>query len=112
MGQNAYLVTVGNRGPHSNRDLSGKIADVCVDCHMEATPPPADLSYNQSGTNHSFWARKTICSTCHLDGRTADDVQGPIRPSSDAQELEGSRCIDGGDPKITLSVGERRGRQT
>ena len=78
MGQNAFLVTVGNRGPHSNRDLSGKVADVCVDCHMEATPPPADLSYNQSGTNHTFWARRTICGTCHTDGRTADDVQLPV----------------------------------
>ncbi len=81
MGENAFLVTTGIRGPHSNRDGSGKVADVCVDCHMEATPPPPDLSYEQTGTNHTFWARKTICSTCHTDGRTAEDVQGPIEAS-------------------------------
>jgi hypothetical protein len=101
MGQNAYLVTVGNRGPHSNRDLSGKVADVCVDCHMEATPPPADLSYNQSGTNHTFWARKTICSTCHMDGRTAEDVQGPIMASLETlkADLEGA-ILDAMDAEI------------
>jgi hypothetical protein len=91
MGQNAYLVTVGNRGPHSNRDASGKVADVCIDCHMEATPPPPDLSYNQSGTNHTFYARDTICSTCHLD-MEADDVQVPVTAGLEALqgELEGA----------------------
>lgn len=101
MGQNAFLVTVGNRGPHSNRDLAGKISNVCVNCHMEATPPPADLSYNQSGTNHTFWARKTICGTCHMDGRTADDVQLPIEASLATlkADLEGA-IVDAMDAEI------------
>jgi hypothetical protein len=32
---------------------------------MQATPPPAGFSYNQSGTNHTFAASITICSQCH-----------------------------------------------
>jgi len=59
MGQNAYLVDVGNRGKHS------MLEDSCVDCHMEATPPPPDLSYNGGGTNHTFYARADICGECH-----------------------------------------------
>ena len=77
MGQNAYFVTVGNRGWHSNRTATSVVADTCVSCHMEATPPPPDLSYSQSGTNHTFWARKTICTTCHVN-KTAEQVQGPV----------------------------------
>ncbi len=57
MGENAYLVAVPQRSPHSY------VKDTCVTCHMEATPPPPD--YNQSGTNHSFKASTAICSTCH-----------------------------------------------
>ena len=100
MGQNAFLVTVGNRGPHSNRDASGKISNVCVSCHMEATPPPAGLSYNQSGTNHTFWARKTICTTCHLN-KTAEEVQGPIEVSLETlkADLEGA-IVDAMDAEI------------
>jgi hypothetical protein len=32
---------------------------------MQATPPPAGFSYNQTGTNHNFAASITICSQCH-----------------------------------------------
>jgi cytochrome c553 len=59
MGENAYFVAESQRSPHSY------VKDTCVTCHMEATPPPAALSYQLSGTNHSFKASTTICATCH-----------------------------------------------
>lgn len=58
MGRNAYFVN-GLRSKHSF------LADTCATCHMEVTPPPAELSYNLSGTNHTFEASTTICSQCH-----------------------------------------------
>ena len=61
MGQNAYFVTAGQRGAHSY------INNTCTNCHMVATPPPALLSYNQTGTNHSFTADMSICGNCHGD---------------------------------------------
>ena len=64
MGQNAFFVQVGQRSSHAN------LKNSCVACHMQATPPPAGFSYNQSGTNHTFDASITICSQCHagIDG--------------------------------------------
>jgi hypothetical protein len=59
MGENAFLVEVGVRGSHS------LITDTCANCHMVQTPPPDVLSYNQGGTNHTFFASATICSNCH-----------------------------------------------
>ena len=59
MGQNAYFVTTGIRSSHSY------IENTCATCHMEITPPPADFSYNLSGTNHTFEASTEICSDCH-----------------------------------------------
>ncbi len=59
LGVNAYFVTPGQRGAHSY------IADTCATCHMELTPPPADLSLQGMGTNHTFKADLTICSNCH-----------------------------------------------
>jgi hypothetical protein len=61
MGENAYLIESGpaQRGPH------GFIADTCVTCHVELTPPPAELSYNLGGTNHEFAAKASICADCH-----------------------------------------------
>ncbi len=59
LGVNAYFVTPGQRGGHSY------IADTCATCHMELTPPPADLSFQGTGTNHTFKADLTICSNCH-----------------------------------------------
>jgi hypothetical protein len=79
MGQNAYFVEVGQRSFHSLLD------DSCVDCHMEATPPPPDLSYALYGTNHAFYARSDICSECH-SVVTAEDVQGPTEDA--LHELE------------------------
>ncbi len=66
MGENAYLVPVGFRSPHS------LIKDSCAKCHMESTPPPAEFSFQGGGTNHSFKASIKICGDCHskdLDGR-------------------------------------------
>jgi hypothetical protein len=71
MGQNLYFTEVGQRSFHS------LLEDACVDCHMEATPPPPDLSYQLGGTNHTFYARPDICSECH-SVVTAEDVQGPV----------------------------------
>ncbi len=59
MGQNAYFVDVGRRGKHS------LVTDTCANCHMEKTSPPADLSYQLSGTNHTFQPSVNICSNCH-----------------------------------------------
>lgn len=60
MGKNAYFVGNGDmRSPHS------LIVDTCANCHMEKTPPPPLLSYNLSGTNHTFQASTNICVTCH-----------------------------------------------
>ncbi|MHC5011325.1 MAG: hypothetical protein ACYTG6_10295, partial [Planctomycetota bacterium] len=69
-GQNAFFVTTGIRGDHSFLD------DTCVTCHVELTPPPADLSYNLGGTNHSFEASLAICTDCHglFDGGTIIDA--------------------------------------
>ncbi len=69
LGENAYFVNVGVRGSH------GLISDTCVTCHMEATPPPAALSYNLGGTNHTFFASSEICDTCHEE-ITAEVIQG------------------------------------
>lgn len=66
MGENAYFVPVGQRSQHAF------IADTCTTCHNVLTPPPEDLSYQGSGTNHTFEADKAICTECHgaFDGGT------------------------------------------
>jgi len=73
MGKNSYFVS-GERSPHS------LIADTCTTCHMELTPPPAALSYNLSGTNHTFAASLNICTECHgtFDGGSLTDVVGEL----------------------------------
>jgi mono/diheme cytochrome c family protein len=86
MGQNAYLVDLGDIDPVLGfpPGLPGSHAslqDTCATCHMEATPPPPDLSYNQGGSNHTFFASTEICSDCH--GFTADAVQGPVAANLD-----------------------------
>ncbi len=81
MGQNAYFVKVGTRGFHS------EVEDTCVACHMEKTPPPASLSYELGGTNHTFYASDTICSDCH-SVITAQTVQGPVEAK--LEELKAS----------------------
>jgi hypothetical protein len=72
MGENAYLVNTGVRGSHS------LIADTCVRCHMEATPPPDILSYNQGGTNHTFFASPDICGECHGEILNAESIQSIV----------------------------------
>ena len=69
MGENAYLVSTGHRSPHAS------ITDSCVRCHMEVTPPPAELSYQLAGTNHAFKASLDICSSCHSDVLDAEAFQ-------------------------------------
>lgn len=61
MGENAYFVTTGKRAAHSY------IRDTCTNCHMVQTDPPADLSYNLGGTNHTFEAKMDMCTNCHGD---------------------------------------------
>lgn len=70
MGENAYFVPTGQRSKHS------LLSDTCATCHMELTPPPAELSYNLSGTNHTFEASLTVCAQCHgaFDGGTLPEV--------------------------------------
>lgn len=58
MGENAYFIE-GSRSPHS------LIENACVNCHMTQTSPPAEFSYNRSGSNHSFVASTEICANCH-----------------------------------------------
>jgi len=86
MGQNAYLVDLGDPvdGYDFPEGLPGSHAsleDACATCHMEATEPPPDLSYNQGGTNHTFFASDEICSQCHEFD--AESVQGPVETSLD-----------------------------
>ncbi|MFZ2492977.1 MAG: hypothetical protein WA208_15955 [Thermoanaerobaculia bacterium] len=71
VGQNMYFVETGTKGYH------GMMADACVACHMEKTAPPPLLSYNSGGTNHTFFASKTICSKCHTN-ITAASVQHEV----------------------------------
>src|SRR6266498_1414532 len=64
MGQNLYFTKVGTPGFHS------MVEDSCVNCHMEKTAPPSALSLPGVGTNHTFYADKTICSKCHRDRKS------------------------------------------
>jgi hypothetical protein len=127
MGENAYLVTTGIRGAHSF------LTDSCVACHMEETPPPADLAYNLGGTNHTFYASDSICTNCHsgLDGPTIqagvestlhilqDSVEEGLLALIDEQTSLGNVIDLNGEFQI-LSVanvqeivfGESRGRQS
>jgi hypothetical protein len=82
MGHNAYLVEVGVRGSHSF------VENTCVNCHMVQTPPPDLLSYNQGGTNHTFFAGEEICANCHEEVLTAENLETAFEASSDElQEL-------------------------
>jgi hypothetical protein len=129
MGQNFYLVDVGQRANHS---LTSNIQDTCVTCHMEATPPPPDLSYALGGTNHTFYPSPTICENCHTN-LTASNIQGPVEEQMheletqietsfynffDAQIAAGNTIDVNGEAMITdardiaeIQLGESRGRQ-
>ena len=74
MGKNAYFVGNGDmRSPHS------LITDTCATCHMELTPPPPLLSYNLSGTNHTFRASPEICIQCHgINQAIASNLQEAV----------------------------------
>jgi hypothetical protein len=45
---------------------------------MKSTPPPPVLSYNQGGSNHTFFAEKELCGECHSENLQAGDVQDGI----------------------------------
>ena len=70
MGENAFFVAPSQRAAHSF------ITDTCTNCHMSLTDPPAELSYNLGGTNHTFEASLDICSDCHgtYDGGSLQHV--------------------------------------
>jgi hypothetical protein len=126
MGQNVYLTEVGDRGYHS------QLEDSCATCHMEETPPPADLAYNLGGTNHTFYASKEICDSCH-QVIVAEDVQGPtemalteihhqldeawddavmrVIAAGNTIDLNGDATIDEASDVVEVSFSETRGRQ-
>ena len=124
-GQSAYLVEVPSPGSHAS------LKDTCATCHMEATPPPDDLAYNQGGTNHTFFASPDICSDCHAFG--AEVVQGPVEEKlhkleglveeallrliteltwkGNSVDLNGAAIISDADDIQEIVFGESRGRQ-
>jgi hypothetical protein len=77
MGQNMYFFAPNELYPQA-RGKHSLIEDTCVTCHMNKTLPPDILSYNQSGTNHTFAADPNICSDCHGVGVTADNIDAVI----------------------------------
>jgi hypothetical protein len=93
MGENAYLVEVGNRGNHST-DVGGDrgLPDTCVTCHMEETPPPDDLAYNQGGTNHTFFASPEICADCHF-GLPAEAVTRGVQMRLDVLQSDMEQAL-------------------
>jgi hypothetical protein len=86
MGQNLYLTKVGAPGFHS------MVEDSCVNCHMEKTAAPSAVSMPGVGTNHTFYADRTICSKCHSN-ITADSVQGPVLSKMDTLKGEIQNAI-------------------
>ncbi len=126
MGENVYMMEVGERGYHSQLD------DSCATCHMEATPPPPDLAYNLGGTNHTFYASNDICADCH-SVITAEDVQGPVEmmlteihhqlneawemvadgalAGGNTIDLDGDATIEDASEIMAVAFSETRGRQ-
>jgi len=108
MGQNAYFVAVGggSRSPHSF------IGDSCVTCHMELTPPPAELSYQLGGTNHSFAASLSICADCHgtFDGGTLQatvaSMLDELQAAMEAYMLDAITAYQGGGGTIVAQDGD------
>ena len=80
MGQNAFLVEAGVRGGHSY------VEDTCVNCHMAQTPPPDLLSYNQGGTNHTFYASLDACVQCHGEMIDGEALTAAFEAASDTLE--------------------------
>lgn len=88
MGENAFGVETGIRGRHSF------LTDTCVTCHMQATPPPDILSYNQGGTNHTFFASRDICATCHTGIESSDSLATVVDAvSAHVEELMEARLL-------------------
>jgi len=81
MGQNLYFVEVGTRSYHA------MVEDSCVTCHMDSTPPPDIISYNKTGTNHTFYASKDICADCHT-AIDAEGVQGEVEAKMEHLKAE------------------------
>jgi hypothetical protein len=85
MGQNQYF-TGGVPIPGKHK----LIEDTCVTCHMNATQPPDILSYNQTGTNHTFAADPGICVECHgsagetLAAQVDNEITGYLNDLEDA----------------------------
>ena len=125
MGQNAFYVTIGARSPHSF------IPDTCANCHMEATPPPPELSYNLNGTNHTFRASEEICAECHNEKLDFHQLEEGFEAQAEAlkmaleaalvAEIEfhtakgrevvtGDESVLAGDT-IAVEITESRGRQ-
>lgn len=77
MGRNAYQVNTGIRGPHAYID------NTCVTCHMQETPAPDLLAYQQGGTNHTFFASGDVCAKCHGEVLTADGIQAAFDTTSE-----------------------------
>ncbi len=127
MGENAYLMNVGIRGSHSF------VVDTCVNCHMELTPPPDVLSYNQGGTNHTFAASDEICANCHGAAFDPEGVRSAFEANLDALQalvedaifdliadliaagntidLNGMGTITDAADIVDIEFGEARGRQ-
>ena len=126
MGENVYMMEVGERGYHAQLD------DSCATCHMEETPPPPDLAYNLGGTNHTFYASNDICANCHTV-ITAEDVQGPVEmmlteihhqlnegwemvadgalAGGNTIDLDGDATIEDASEIMAVVFSETRGRQ-
>jgi len=126
MGENVYMMEVGDRSYHSQLD------DSCATCHMEETPPPPDLAYNLGGTNHTFYASNEICENCH-DVVRAEDIQGPtemalteihhqlneawddqitvVIAAGNAVDFNGDATIDDASDLEMVDFTEYRGRQ-
>lgn len=81
MGQNMYMVPIGNRSYHS------MIENTCVMCHMESTEAPSQLYTTEVGTNHTFFANPDICSKCHT-AITLESVQRPVETKMEALKAE------------------------
>ncbi len=86
MGQNMYFTRVGTPGFHA------QVQDSCVTCHMEKTDPPSALSLPGVGTNHTFYASKTICVKCHSE-ITAESIQGPVETKVEALKSQMETAI-------------------
>lgn len=85
MGENAFFVETGQRSPHSY------LEDSCVNCHMEQTRPPEKLVNDDRGTNHTFFADRSICLNCH-SSIDVNSLQTSVASRLDELQHEIERC--------------------